>query len=148
MKNSETINKQIFYDYINKCMETEISLDYEWKSDNTEVIFKKKSSEGFDIIVSYEYDSIYIGTDIGWHDEFDASKERLIWSMGVIRDLLTKNMRIIEFLSNDKPYKWVVRIFENSEWIGFLVKFRLFWNYFGKKSEKIYFNDSLPPREF
>ncbi len=148
MKNSETINKGIFYEYINECIETEIDLDGEWESDNTKLTFKKKSSEGFDIIVSYEYDSIYIGTDIGWHDEFSASKERLVWSMGVVRDLLTKNMRISEYLSNDKPYKWVVQIFENSEWLGFLVKFRLLWNYFGKRSEKIYFNDTLLPREF
>ncbi len=110
---------------------------------------KKKSSEGFDIIVSYmnnEYDSIYIGTDIGWHDEFDASKERLVWTMGFVRELLTKNMRIIEHRSNDKPYKWYVQIYESSEWKGFLIKHCVFWNLFGKRSEKVYFNDILPTR--
>lgn len=148
MNNHKTISREFFYEYLSKCMEIEDNLDYEWNNNNTELTIKKKSEEGFDVIVRFEVESFLIDTDIGWHDEFGNSEERLDWLMGVIRDLLSKNMRIRVISSNEHPYKWIVELFNNSKWGGFLVKHLMFWKILGKKSEKFYTNDILPPRDF
>jgi len=146
MNDQNIISRDFFYNYVSKCMELEPTLDFYWNNDNTEITIRKKSEEGFDVILRSEDESIFIESDIGWHDEFDTSEKRLEWLMGVARDLLSRNMRIKVFYSNGNPYKWIVELYENSEWNGFLIKQLFIWNIFGKKSEIIYTNDVLPQR--
>ncbi|HSR18378.1 MAG TPA: hypothetical protein VLM39_09850 [Ignavibacteriaceae bacterium] len=142
--------EEVFYKYIDEVIQNGNNLKYEWRENNTEILFQKISSQGFDIIIRYDENNIYLETDTGYHDYFKVNnnfKEVLIDVMGIIRDLLTRNMRIKEYLSNNRSYKWTLQCFRENKWKDESSTGLIFWNYFGKKSEKIYFNNSLPIRE-
>ncbi|MFH1441854.1 MAG: hypothetical protein ABIH18_07450 [Candidatus Omnitrophota bacterium] len=142
--------KEKFHNYISDCIKNEKSIDYEWKKDNTEIIFKKKAEDGFDIIVRLENDIIYLESDKDCHKHFhikgfkDIEKAMEI-TMEFVRNMLSKNMRIKELLSNGKPYKYLLQKFYKNRWKTESSGGLLFWNYFGKRSERIYSNDILPP---
>lgn len=142
--------EEIFYKYISDIISDEKDLVYEWNDNKSEIIFKKNTDEGFDITVSYATNFIYMFTDRGYHKQFeivDTLGETLNDIMGMVRDLLSKNMRIREYLTNKKPYKWNLEYFEDKQWKIAGSTTLMFWNYFGKKSEQIYSNDILPVRD-
>lgn len=144
--------KEKFHNYISDCIKNEKSIDYEWKKDNTEIIFKKKDENGFDVIVRLENDIIYLGSEKNYHEHFHIKQfkdiEKTIeFVMGLVRDMLSKNMRIKEISSNGKSYKYLLQQFHKNKWETESSDGLLFWNYFGKRSERIYSNDILPPRE-
>ena len=142
--------KKIFYEYINEIISNERQLVYEWCNDSSEITFKKNSHEGFDLIIKCDIDSIYIYTDIGYHNEYPLTKNLqtvLTEVTGLARDLLSKNMRIREYLSNNKPYRWDVESLVDNKWYSVDSTGLIFWNYLGKRSEKIYFNNILSERE-
>lgn len=66
--------------------------------------------------------------------------------MGVVRDLLSKNMRIKEILSNNKPVRWLLQYKGENGWETEATNGLIFYNYLGKKSERLNSNDTLPPR--
>ncbi len=147
---NNTKSENQFYSYISKILQSEKEIVYEWRENNTEIIFKKNSDDGFDILVGcHNNNYIYLDTGIGYHDHFEAFEkfeEILIEVMGLVRDLLTQKMRIIEILSNNKPRKWLLQIFEEDKWKTEYVTGTLFWNIFGKRTTKVYSNDILPVR--
>ena len=143
--------EELFYKYISDLISDEKNLVYEWNDNKSEIIFKKNTVEGFDITVSSDKKFIYMFTDRGYHKQFEIIyplSETLTNVMGIVRDLLSKNMRIREYLTNKKPYKWTLEYFEDNQWKAEGSTTLIFWNYFGKKSEQVYFNDILPAREF
>ena len=139
-----------FYNFISNLIKNDSALNYEWENNKEEIIFKKKDDNGFNIRVFHDNRFVYVETDTGYHDKFEINndiKTTLTDVMGLVRDLLTKSMRIVEILSNNSGRKWLVQSYIDNEWkteheVGLLI-----WNFFGKKSEKIYFNDILPPRD-
>ncbi len=139
-----------FYDFIYNLIKEDRILNYEWGDNKEEIIFKKKDDNGFDIRVFHDDRFIYIETELGYHDQFkinDNIETTLTDVMGLVRDLLSKNMRIVEILSNNNGRKWLVQSFVDNDWqtehkVGLLI-----WNYFGKKSERVYSNDILLARE-
>ena len=67
--------------------------------------------------------------------------------IGYVRDLLSPVMRVRELSAGGNAYRWGIELLEDGkwhsqEWVGLL-----FWNYFGKRSEKFYRNEILPARE-
>jgi hypothetical protein len=125
-------------------------IDYEWLNNNSEIIFKKNSPNGFDIILSYDKNFIYLNTNTGFHyypNIINDFEQTLIEVMGLVRDLLSNNMRLKEFLSNNTPYKWSLQCYDDGEWKDEAYTKLIFWNYLGKKSERIYSNNILPARE-
>lgn len=129
-----------------------LKLNHYQDNDST-ITFKKEKENGFDIIVEDQGESIFIGADIGYHDhiyvkDFPSKQEALSYAFGLVRDLLSKNMRIRVVMKNDKPVKWILEYYKDHEWYEESGVALLFFNYFGKKSERIFFNDILPPRNF
>lgn len=141
----------IFYDYVSELIKDYPSLDYEWKNNNQEILFKKKTDQGFDITIGYHNENyLYVNTDKGFHDHFevidDDFSETLKSVMGLVRDLLSYKMRIKEILAGNTPRKWILQNYIDGEWKDEHIVGNIFWNYFAKKSERIYYNDVLPSR--
>ena len=142
--------EEIFYNHINEILSNGPELDYEWQNNNSEITLKKISPNGFDIILSFDKNFIYLNTNTGFHyypNVVVDFTQTLIEVMGLVRDLLSKNMGIKEYCSNGKPYKWELESLGNNIWMNEGTTRLLFWNYFGKKSQKIYFNETLPIRD-
>lgn len=140
-------NKIIFEKYISDCINDIQAIQSEWRRNFTEMVFKKNSEKGFDVILGYDKNYLYLDTDRGFHEHFEAYRDFSCVLEHVIRrvrDLLTKNMRIREVYTNDKPRKWILEHFENDIWKIEAVHGRILWNYFGKKTEKTYSNDIIP----
>lgn len=149
-KNREDKVGNIFYDYISEVIKDYPSLDYEWKNNNKEILFKKKTDHGFDITIGYHNEKyIYVFTDRGFHDHFeviDDFSETLKSVLGLVRDLLSKNMRIKEILAGKTPRKWILQNYIDGQWQDEHIVGSIFWNYLARKNERIYYNDVLPPR--
>ena len=111
--------KENFYEYITNLIKDEKELIYEWGLNNSEITFKKNNPGGFDITVNYDASYIYLFTDRGYHNQFTISNnfnDVLTDVLAIVRDLLTKNIRIREYLSNSKPYKWELEYYINNKW--------------------------------
>lgn len=68
-------------------------------------------------------------------------------ALGLVRDLLSPAMRIREYLAGGKLYKWAFELNQDGQWTTEECGSLFFWNYFGKRTEKIYHNSILPARE-
>ncbi len=123
-----------------------------WDGD-TKITFPKKNANGFDISIE-EYDNGFLlYTDTGFHDHIEiedarTQDETLIDLFGLVRDMLSKHMRIRVIMKNDKPVRWYLEYYHNETWHLESGVTLLLFNYFGKRSERIYSNDTLPPRPF
>ena len=112
-------NDQEFFEYISDRLEMTPDLDYEWRNNNSEIVFKKKNDEGFNVVIGHHKDYLCLATDKGYHDHFEALKDfsaALVDVMGLARDLMTKNMRIKEISTSGKPRKWVLEQYKNGVW--------------------------------
>jgi hypothetical protein len=108
----------------------------------------KQSENGFDITVEVFPHEIIVSAD-GPHLHFDDMKNietTVQEALGLIRDMLSPAIRVVEQRSNGHPYKWHLESFRNGQWQREDTTDILFYNYFGKKSKTIYQNDILPGR--
>lgn len=126
----------------------------EWNENSTEITIKKAEQNGFDVTVGMDNDMIYLYTDCGYHDhwhldQFQGTETALETVFGLVRDLLSENMRIKVMLSNNKPYRWLLQAKEKEEdrWLVESSTGLLLWNYFGRRSEQIFSNSQLSPRD-
>gem|GEM_PF-2354391 len=128
--------------------EIEISIDY--TGDCHTLSIKDKSENGYSIYVDIFDDELIFHCD-HFHQHIYQPKEMntedyVNHVFGMVYDYLTTNVRMIEKRANDKPYQWTIEIKERNEWREDQTNGLIFYNYFGKKSERIYQNDLLPPR--
>lgn len=127
---------------------------HEWSIDQDEdhciLDIPEEYESGFPITVEVEPSQIMVYAQ-GAHTEFpfcDENPDDLVKDvLGLVRDLLSPAMRIRERLAGGKPYKWAFEVLHEGEWIPEEWVGLLFWNYFGKRSEKIYQNKILSERE-
>lgn len=106
------------------------------------------SPKGFDIRFEIELDAVtlYRGN---WHTRFeptggiDALIERLF---GLLRDMLSSNMRIRELCAGPSPYRGLLESFDGTHWSTEHAMGLIFWNYFGRRSVRTYSNSILPSR--
>jgi len=104
---------------------------------------------GFPITVEVHPDEIMVmagGAHTNLHLDHNPD-ELAAQALGLIRALLSPAMRIRERLAGGKGYKWVFEMYQDGHWITEEWVGLFFWNYFGKRTEKIYQNRILPPRE-
>jgi len=80
-------------------------------------------------------------------NEYKNADELAAHALGLVRDLLSPAMRIRERLAGGEPYKWAFESYQDGQWITEEWIGLLFWNYFGKRTEKVYQNKVLPARE-
>lgn len=109
--------------------------------------FPKIDADGFDITVEVVPDQVFVYGS-GFHEHFDTNdnKTKIESALGLVRDLLSPDMRIREYLAGDRPYRWDLETIRDGKWITEHTTGRLFWNYFRKRSQKFYQNKVLAGR--
>jgi hypothetical protein len=138
-----------FINCITDCLKKWPDVRYDWRNDNSEIVFKKKSENGFDVIIGHHKNHLFLNTDRGYHEHFEAYEDFsgiLSHVMESARDLLSKNMRIREISANGNPRKWVLEHFNEGTWKTKTFTGKILWNFFGRKTEKVFSNDILPER--
>ena len=107
------------------------------------------SQDGFDIHLDVSCRQIMIDCG-GFHDHRELNTEMTKFVhhyFGYIYDMLSSTMRLRVFSSNKRPYKWVLEYRDGEQWLAESTTGMLLFNYFGKKSEHILQNRTLPERE-
>ena len=128
-------------------------LSHRWKEDSSTrgatLLFPKQQPGGFDVLVSAHEEQLTVSTE-GAHVHFDRADqepEQIVEdALGLVRDLLSPDMRVRELHAGRTPYRWFIEAFDGETWRVEHVTGLLFWNYFGHRSEQIYQNDVLPGR--
>jgi len=141
-----------FVKTIKEILATYPEVKHTWSIDDDEdhciLDIPKQKNDGFDITVEvFPKEIIIIAAGAHIHFDLKESYEKLVQSsFGLVRDLLSPNMRIREMLSANRPYKWYIETLHSTKWTVEESNGLFFWNYFGKKSEKIYQNLILKGR--
>lgn len=108
----------------------------------------KMAEDGFNIYIEVFADDVIVsanGPHIHYH--LGSSVETVVDdALGLVRDLLSPSMRIREFYSNGKPYKWYMELIHDGKWQVEDKTYLIFFNWFGKRTEKYYQNSILPSR--
>lgn len=125
-------------------------LSYRWEGDM--LVFPSTSPTGFGIqIIAADdpgsIDAVQVYTDTGIHQFFDGSPHEAVEdALGLVRDLLSPDMRIRECCANGKPYRWILERRAADGWHRESIMGLFFWNWFGRRSERVYQNTQLPGR--
>ncbi len=108
----------------------------------------KQSESGFDIMTEVFPSQIVVSAD-GPHHHFDDTKNietTVQEALGLIRDLLSPAMRVVEYRSSGQPYKWHLESCRNGQWQREDTTGLFFYNFFGKRTQNIHQNHILPSR--
>ena len=114
--------------------------------------FPRQTEGGFDVVVEATPGEIFVWAN-GVHAQFhrrddpdhDAQME-VEEALGLARDLLSPAMRIVERCAGGKPYRWHIQYLDDTQWRTEHETVLLFWNYLGRRTERIYRNCTLPSR--
>lgn len=104
---------------------------------------------GYSITVEVWPDTISLSAE-GFHSHYDAFEpidDFLAEFLGILRDMLSPAMRIRERLAGGSPYQWHLENLVDGKWVTESTWGLFLWNWFGRRSERIYINTHLPPRE-
>ncbi len=126
-------------------------LVHEWQSEpeGVRLRFPAADADGFEVKVVATSASIIVYA-LGAHEHFESGSEPpariAAAALGLVRDLLSPDMRIRERASASRPYKWFIESLRGTTWqlesqTGLLV-----FNYLGARSERTYQNRHLPGR--
>lgn len=136
----------------NKFFKIYSQLEHSWgliEGAELEVLEIPSSDEnGFDIFCVLEDDQIIISSG-GHHDHYDLEGDEYDFVnhiLGLVYDLLSPVMRLKEYRAGKSGYKWELEMLENGAWETKSSSQLLFYNYFARKSVKIYQNTQLPLR--
>ena len=108
----------------------------------------EQAAEGFSVTVQAFADEIILSAG-GAHCHFDAKAgiESCVETvLGLVRDLLSPQMRVRELRSNNRPYRWYIEVWNGEQWLAEEEYGYFFWNYFGRKAERHYQNHVLKSR--
>jgi hypothetical protein len=128
-------------------------LKHEWSIDGDEdhciLDIPEESKDGFPITVeAWPSEITVIAGGAHMHYDLEGDIEDLSGRvLGLVRDLLSPGMRIRECLAGGKPYKWVIELFRNGQWVTEETLRELFFRWFGRRTEKIYQNKTLAARQ-
>ena len=105
-------------------------------------------ADGFDIRVSAETDAITLSWG-NWHTRFEptAGNDTLVEVVfGLVRDMLSSDMRIRELRAGDTPYRGFLEAYDGTRWSTEQTMGLIFWNYLARRSVRTYSNSILPRR--
>jgi hypothetical protein len=116
------------------------------------LVFPTDSADGFEVSIEADGSAVLVA-GVGFHTHFDwqgTAAENVRAGLALARDLLSPAMRVRELSAAGRPYKWQLQRFDGREWrteettvtVGWIVR-----NYFGRRSERIYQNTTLPARD-
>lgn len=128
------------------------ALVHEWTAEN-ELTFPRSHDQGFDVSILVEDDDVSVAA-LGFHEHFGAAAgppvaaptEMVETVLGYVRDLLSPGIRIREKRAGRTPYSWTVEVQEGSNWVRESKTAVPFFNYLGRRSERVYQNQQLPNR--
>ena len=153
MNTEQTLSK-IFTRFAKDALSQHPQIKHSWSindelKDQCKLEIPKQNDKGFDILVNVSLHEIRVfakGIDFVHFSIVDNFEEAVIDLLGLIRDLLSPHMRIRELRAGNSAYRWYMESFRNRKWIVEQTTGLLFWNFFGKRSEKIYQNSTLEGR--
>jgi len=106
------------------------------------------TSSGFDIDVAVGPDTVTLGWG-SWHTPFDPDMDMDAFVehlFALLRDMLSPDMRVRELWAWPFAYRGFLESFDGHQWSTEQEMGMIFWNYFSKRSERIYSNSVLPSR--
>lgn len=145
----------IFESYAKEVLSSIPEINSEWEikdnGDKKKLTIKRINSTGFDVVAECETYGLYPFAG-EWHGPawelfsgsetyFDLCKQ----FMGFIRSLLCEDSKLEVRYSSEKPYKWLLT-YTTEDGIETQETGLMFYNYFGKKSCKVFQNVHLPRR--
>ena len=151
-KDSAVTLKEAFIKTANKILAKQPDLKHSWSTGThgqTILTFPKHVQNGFDVVIEVSPDEITI-YGIGAHQHVSAAEsidDCVQSALGLARDLLSRRMRVREYIASGKPYRWDMEIEQERQWKLVTRTALLLWNYFGRRTEQIYQNDTLPSRQ-
>ena len=123
-----------------------------YEHESVTLTFPRQAEGGFDVVVEAASEELILFAN-GAHVQFDRPYDpdygpemQVEEALGLARDLLSPAMRIRERYAGNKPYRWHIEYVNDTQWRVEHETVLLFWNYFGRRSERIYQNYTLPSR--
>jgi hypothetical protein len=104
--------------------------------------------DGFDVAVTASKSEILVIAG-RMHSHFDwqsTAEEACIDALGLVRDLLSPGMRLVETSAGGRPYRWDLEVFDDGRWRLEESCGLLLYNYFGRRSTRVLQNTHLPSR--
>jgi hypothetical protein len=103
--------------------------------------------DGFEVELQPDSAGIIAFTGVGFHEHCESpASEAVQNALGMARDFLSPDMRIRELLSAARAYRWHLERRVEGGWATESQSGLLLWNYFGRRSERVYQNRHLPGR--
>lgn len=120
-------------------------IPHTWRGDA--LVFLTTEASGFEIRLHPEEHGIVVFAGLGLHEHFEESPAEAVRdALGLVRDLLSPDMRVRELRAGRFAYRWILERMAGDRWLPESETGLLFWNYFGKRSQRIYQNKALPGR--
>lgn len=126
-------------------------LRHEWLQERGAVIlrFPPTDEQGFQVAIEARDGSITVVMGRSHHpfDVAEGTLERTVGEvLGLTRDLLSPDMRLREMCAGGYPYKWIVETYDGTTWRAEFEAGLLLFNYFGRRSERLFQNRLLRGR--
>jgi hypothetical protein len=128
------------------------ALAHRWEQhgNSQDLIFPASEPTGFDVTVSITPHGVIVIAR-GAHRHFESIQRQDVESaaaeaLGMVRDLLSPDMRVREFCAAGSPYRWTLEINASDGWKATESTGLIFWNYFGRRSQQVFQNQTLPGR--
>lgn len=123
-------------------------LPHVWKA-NSHLVFPRLTESGFDVEVLVDGSGIVVSA-LGAHEHFgqsDGSAAEIVdAALGLVRDLLSPGMRLWEKRAGRMPCRWKLESQTAESWHAESETGLLLFNFFGRRSERVYQNHHLPIR--
>jgi hypothetical protein len=127
-------------------------LPHRWEQhgNDQELTFFASESTGFDVTVCFTPESVIVFAR-GAHRHFELIDGKDVESiaaeaLGMVRDLLSPDMRVREYRASGSPYRWDIEIYTPDGWKTTESTGLILWNYFGRRSQQVFQNQILPGR--
>ena len=128
------------------------ALQHEWVSEAESLVLRIPaiSSDGFDVELEANADGLELRCG-DMHTPLEVSSDSATAvrdALGLVRDVLSTGMRLREVTAGGNAYHWLLEARTERGWEVEYRMGHIFWNYFGRRSERIiYCNDHLPARQ-
>jgi hypothetical protein len=107
---------------------------HEWsiEPDRCYLVIPALSPDGFEIRLEIGLNAVtlYWGN---WHTRFESTARLVEELFGLLRDMLSSDMRIRELCANSSPYRGILETYDGTRWSTEHEMGLIFWNYFGKR---------------
>ena len=132
-------------------LEATSGLSHEWLASQDGLVLRIPaiSSDGFDVELEANTDGLELRSG-GMHTPLDVGPDPATAvrdALGLMRDLLSPAMRLRELRAGGSPYRWFIETRVEAGWCTEYEMGLLFWSFFGRRSERIYWNEHLPARQ-